>query len=152
MNTDQQEPEQTPGEADPGPSELDRALAEAARSLEERQERWEAECQATQGVYPEFDFAQEAADPVFLALVEGGVPVRTAYEAMHLDAVKAAAIREAEKRLTDHILSRGVRPRENGGAAQGAVSVHTDVSRLTRAQRSDIARRAMRGEENITLR
>ncbi len=124
---------------------------EAGRRAQERQERWDREVEETRGTYPQFDFEEASSDPRFTALLEAGVSVRPAYEALHLDQIKAEAARAAEKRLADHIRARGVRPQENGASAQNAVAVKPDVARLTRQQRSEIAQKAMRGE-TITFR
>ncbi len=124
---------------------------EAQRRAEERQARWDREVEETRGTYPQFDFEEASSDPRFTALLEAGASVQTAYEALHLDQIKAEAARAAEKRLTDHIRARGVRPQENGASAQNAVAVKPDVARLTRQQRFEIAQKAMRGE-TITFR
>jgi hypothetical protein len=45
------------------------------------------------------------------------------------------------------IRARGLRPDEGGlNAQQAAAQSHTDVSKLTREQRNEMARRALRGE------
>lgn len=130
----------------------ERTAEEASRrQAQERQVRWDREVEETRGTYPQFDFAEASSDPRFTALLENGLSVQQAYEALHLDQVKAQAARDAEKRLADHIRARGARPQENGAAAQAAVAVRPDVGRLTRQQRSEIAQKAMRGE-TITFR
>ena len=60
-------------------------------------------------------------------------------------AVKAAAD-ELETKLTNKILSEGMRPKENGlsGSSSGAVR---GVDTLTKAERNDIVRRVARGEK-----
>lgn len=124
---------------------------EAGRRAEERQARWDREVEETRGTYPQFDFDEASSDPRFTALLEAGVSVRLAYEVLNLEQIKAQAARAAEKRLADHIRAQGIRPQENGAAAQSAVAVKPDVGRLTRQQRSEIAQKAMRGE-TITFR
>ena len=57
------------------------------------------------------------------------------------------AAREAEKQVVDGIRAKGARPPENGTAAQSAFTVKGDVSKLTRKDREEIARRAARGEK-----
>ena len=127
------------------------ARAEARRHEEALQTRWAMEVEETQGTYPQFHWETESSDPMFQRLLDSEVPVKLAYEVLHLDEVRAQAARDAERRLIDHIRARGTRPSENGTAAQNAVAVKPDVSRLTRQQRRDIAQKAMRGE-TITLR
>lgn len=117
--------------------------------------RLEEEAQQAMGTYPALDLMQELENPLFLRLVKADVPVKRAYETVHLDDILselAAREREkAHKEITDNIRIRGMRPPENGIAAHGGITLRSDVSRLTREQREDYARRAARGEE-ITFR
>ena len=117
--------------------------------------RLEEEAQQAMDTYPALDLMQELEDPLFLRLVKADVPVKRAYETVHLDDILselAAREREkAQKEITDNIRKRGMRPFENGIAAHGGITLRSDVSRLTREQREDYARRAARGEE-ITFR
>ena len=59
------------------------------------------------------------------------------------DAAKVA--KDTEKRVTDNIRANGLRPNENGGSSATATSSF-DVTKLTAAQRRDLANRAMQGE------
>ena len=61
-------------------------------------------------------------------------------------AVEQSAARAAEKQVVDTIRAKGARPAENGTAAQSAFTVKDDVSKLTREDRAEIARRAARGD------
>ena len=73
-----------------------------------------------------------------------------AYEVCHLDDIKAGVAatqaQATEKQIVSSIRAKGARPQENGTAAQSAFVVKDDVSRLTKAERAEIARRAARGE------
>ena len=53
---------------------------------------------------------------------------------------------QAEKRVVENVRAKGARPAENGVAAQSGFVVKDDVSKLSRKERAEIARRAMRGE------
>ena len=68
--------------------------------------------------------------------------------AVNLDGTAAVcrASRQAENRVAEHIRVRGARPGENGLGSGGGILVRPDVSRMSRADRADIARRAARGE------
>lgn len=73
-----------------------------------------------------------------------------AYKTMHFDEIQSATAQASqvitEKAVTDNIRAKGSRPAEAGLQNQGAFSTHTDVSKLTKQDRAEIARRAARGE------
>lgn len=96
--------------------------------------------------YPGFQLDAECKDPRFVGMLRAGIPVRHAYEVLHLDDIKAGAARKMEKQVVDGIRAKGARPQENGMAAQGGVLVKRDLSKLTRTDREEIARRVARGE------
>lgn len=101
--------------------------------------------------YPDFDLAQEAADPRFLSLLKAGIPVRHAYEVIHMDRIKAAVARRqartTEKQVVDGIRAKGARPAEVGMASASGFIIKDDASKLTRQDRAEIARRATMGEK-----
>lgn len=104
--------------------------------------------------YPGFNLADEInSDKDFLSLIRSGMPIERAYRMVHVeDLVKSTAESAAaatEKRVTDNVRARGARP-QAAGAANNGFTARTDVHSLTKEQRADIARRAMRGEV-ITL-
>ena len=63
-----------------------------------------------------------------------------------MDDFLSKATAQVEKTVTDNIRARGARPQENGAAPKSAVVVKDDVSKLTPADRAEIARRAAMGE------
>lgn len=119
----------------------------------QRAEGWRQEAEETRTVYPEFDLARESEEPYFAAMLQTGIPVKLAYEVMHLEAIKTQVARQAaeerEWALTEHIRARGIRPAENGGAAQNGLTAKVNMERMTKEERADVARRAMRGETII---
>lgn len=121
--------------------------ARMARQLD----RWYRESQQVKARYPDFDLKTEVQDRAFLGLLRAGIPVQQAYELQHIEEIKASAARAAAQavgqQMTARIRARAARPSENGIASQSAVLVKNDVSKLTRAQRADIARRVAQGEE-----
>ena len=146
------------------PAEEDRATQKAERErgqLRQRRQgearmarqldRWYRESQQVKARYPDFDLKTEVQDRAFLGLLRAGIPVQQAYELQHIEEIKAAAARAAAQavgqQMTARIRARAARPSENGIASQSAVLVKNDVSKLTRAQRADIARRVAQGEE-----
>ena len=126
------------GEA-PGP--------ETAKPLPPAYLAWVVQAEALrQGDYPDFDFLTESRNPLFRRLVRSGLPVRSAYEALHLPEILDRTARDTEARIASDIRAMGARPAETGATTQAPFPVKGGVSRLTREDREDIARRAARGE------
>lgn len=111
---------------------------------------WLNEAEELKSEYPDFDFDTELQDPEFARMLQSGVPVRHAYEVKHMDEIKNSIVqystRQTAKAVTDNIRAKGSRPLENGTSAQGAFTVKSDVTKLTKADREEIARRVARGE------
>lgn len=105
------------------------------------------------GKYPSFDLATEAKNPRFLAMLRAGVPMQHAYEVTHLTDIlasnAASTARETEKRIVDNVRAKGMRPNENGTTSQPAVTVKSDPSKFTKADRAEIARRVRQGERIV---
>lgn len=128
-----------------------------SRQAQEQRERqlhqWWDEGLKLKSVYPSFDLQQEVKNPEFLSMLRAGVPVQHAYEVMHMDQIKAGVAamqaKATEKQVVAGIRAKGTRPQENGTAAQSAFTVKDDVSKLTRKDRAEIARRVERGEHVV---
>ena len=121
------------------------------RAAEETAVRWSREADELTAQYPDFDLGAALKDAQFCALLRAGVDVRTAWFALHAQALLEAACvragRSAEQRVAEHIRARGLRPAENGLGGGGAgIVVRPDVSRMSRADRAALAARAERGE------
>ena len=133
----------------------ERLDAQRQRRLQEKMEgqlqKWYKEGEELQKLYSGFDLAAEVREPRFRALLRSGIPVRHAYEVIHMDEIKArvaeTAAKNMERQVVAGIRAKGVRPAENGTAAQSGFTVKGDVSKLTRKDRAEIARRAARGEK-----
>lgn len=113
-------------------------------------QKWTTEAEAMREKYPGFDLNRESENPEFVSLLKSGVPVEHAYRVLHLDEIVNAAVVTSEamteKRVVDNVRAKGARPVENGTASQSGFIVKDDVSKLTKKDRADIARRVMRGE------
>ena len=100
--------------------------------------------------YPEFDLSVELNNPKFNQLLESGVPMEHAYNVIHMDDIITSAVDKAmklsSKATAETISKRGQRPKENALGKNSAVIHMTDVSKLTKDQREEIARRVGRGE------
>ena len=112
---------------------------------------WFKESESLKAEYPQFDLRAEIANPQFMSLLKAGIPVKHAYEVVHMDDIKAASAQAAaqarEKQVVEGIRSRGRRPAENGTSSQAAFTVKDDVTKLTKKDRADIARRVANGEK-----
>lgn len=101
--------------------------------------------------YPSFDLQREAQNPEFLRLLQSGVPVDHAFQVIHMDeimqGVAANTAKAAERQIMANIRARGSRPAEAGASGKASFTVKNDVSKLSKKDRAEIARRAMRGEK-----
>lgn len=124
--------------------------SQAQQRANQQLQKWYTEAEQVKGVYPSFDLGAEAKNPQFLAMLRTGVPVQHAYEVIHMEEIKAgvAALqaKATEKQVVDGIRAKGARPQEAGTSSQSAFVVKDDVSKLTRKDRAEIARRASMGE------
>ena len=138
---------------------LELRRASEARQRQEQADqiisRWNQQTEDCKKVYPNFSLEAEATNPQtgkrFEALLKSGVDVRTAYEVIHKDEIMSNAMsytaQQVQQMTVNDIKARGMRPAENGGSGRGAANMTTnDPSKLTRADREKLARRAMRGE------
>jgi len=127
-----------------------RFAQQKAERGEQQLQQWYVEAQAVKAKYPNFDLASEVKDPRFISMLKSGVPVEHAYKVIHMDEIVTDAMRtsaaNAEKAVVNNVRAKGARPQENGTAAQSAFTVKDDVSKLTKKDRAEIARRAMHGE------
>lgn len=112
-------------------------------------EVWSGQIDELKQAYPDFDLGTELDNPAFKAMLRAGASLRNAYEAAHLDQVKASLVQataqQTTKQVTDNIKSKGMRPTEVGGSQPG-VPLSIDLKNSTKAQRDEWARRAERGE------
>lgn len=113
-------------------------------------QQWAAEEQALKRQFPAFDLKSEAQDQRFVSMLRSGVPMEHAYKVLHMDEMMRDAMTSAaaatERRITDNVRARGARPVEAGAKAQSGFTIKDDVTKLTRKDRAEIARRVSRGE------
>ena len=146
---------------------LGRALEDEAVRAREKQDRcragakaaarqlaaWTAEAEALRGQLPDFDLARESRDRRFCAMLRARVPMELAYRALHIEELLRGAMYRAaaaaERRVVGNVRARGLRPGEAGTTAQGSFTVRENISRLSREERADIARRAAKGERIV---
>ena len=112
---------------------------------------WMRQAEGLKEMYPGFDFRAEIGNRDFQGLLRAGVSVQQAYELIHMDEIKQAAAKSAAQtasaQMQANLKAKQSRPAENGTNSKTAVIVKNDVSKLTRAERAEIARRAQYGEK-----
>lgn len=139
---------------------MERENAELKRQMQEQSVRenadriyaqWMDQSEELKQVYPGFDLNAELQNQRFVDLLKNNIDVRTAYEVLHKDEIIPAAMQftanQVERKLTNKIMSQGVRPAENGISSQSSAIVKSDVSQLSKEDRAEIIRRVARGEK-----
>lgn len=125
---------------------------EEERTVNERVKKWQDEAaELKAGQYPDFDLAKATENKDFMDLLKAGIPVKAAYEASHIDEIlnnaKKTTAQTVAQSVTDNIQARKSRIPENGARPAPGAIIKSDVTKLTAADRAEIARRAARGEE-----
>ena len=130
-----------------------KAAEEAQRRqnfVQQKMQAWQTEAEGVKAKYPGFNFEADSANPQFMSMLRAGVSIEAAYRALHHDEIVAGAVDNAraqtEKSVVENIRAKGSRPAENGTSSASAFTYKSDVSKLSRADRAEIARRAARGE------
>lgn len=131
--------------------ERDKAFRENQMKAERQLQQWQNEAGGVKEFYPDFNLEAELESRDFAELLKRGISMKHAYELMHMDDIKAAAERKAADAYSKSVNANLSRPVENGTGNQSAVSHSSDVSKLTKKERADMAKRAARGEV-ITFR
>lgn len=126
------------------------AQDEGERRVAAQMEAWGRQAQEVQEVYPEFDLQAAMGDENFKGMLRSGVPMKTAYEVVHMDDIKTAvaraAAKDAEARLTANIKAKGARPPEGGASGQVGASAKVDPSKMSGKDVLELAARAAKGE------
>lgn len=129
------------------------AQQQAHQQALQQVDAWHKEAESVQKLYPNFNFKTEVQNPAFIQMLKSGVGVEHAYKVLHLDEITNDAARvaaqTADARAQAIIKQKASRPNENGTSSKSAVIVKNDVSKLTRKERAEIARRVARGEQII---
>lgn len=131
------------------------AQAEAQRIQQAQADQqvaiWQQEAEALKNKFPNFSIEAEVNDPQFQRLIQNGIPMETAYLVCHHNEIQNGVARavaaDTEKKVADSIRAKGSRPMENGTTSSSAFGVKNDVTKLTKADRAEVARRAKRGQE-----
>lgn len=133
-------------------------LAQMQQRTEEEMERrlgrdaqsWLEESRETERLYPGFKLENECRDPRFVRLLEVGMDMKSAFEALHHREILQNAVRytaqNVAERLVENWQSRQGRPVENGASGKSSAVIRPDVRRMTRQDREEMERRSLRGE------
>jgi len=117
---------------------------------EQQLQQWIQEGEALKQTFPNFDLKAEMENPNFFAMLQKGIPVGDAFKVMHFDDIQnftaQTAAQQAEAAVTASVRANGKRPVENGTRTQSSFTVKSDVSKLNKNDRAEIARRVARGE------
>lgn len=120
------------------------------RSLEQQKidqtiRGWQEQAKEMAAEYPDFNLRDAMQSDQFLGLLKANVPVKVAYELLNFDNLKAQIAKDAQSQQIQNIQAKQQRPKESAKNAKSVI-VKSDVSKLTKADREEIARRAMHGE------
>lgn len=136
-------------------NQLQRALDSSRQMREQMEARQQAERWAQEGAnvaakYPGFNLAQEMQNPEFCKMLQNGVPMEHVYRVMHFDEILSGVAQSTaastKAKMAANIKARGNRPAENAQSGQSGFTVKDDVSKLSKKDRAEIARRAAAGE------
>lgn len=139
---------------------MERENADLKRQMQEQMQEQEDRAffgelvqqgEALKQFYPGFDIQAEMANPQFARLVMNGVPVKGAFEAVHMEEIMGGAMQYAAQKVTAKVsnayAANQARPRENGASAGLPSQSEFDPTKLTREQRKELRERAYRGEK-----
>ena len=115
-------------------------------------QQWLEDAEGVKESYPNFDLQAESENPDFINLLARGVPMKHAYEVIHMDDIKMGVATATQQAVAADVRANGMRPSENGAAqVNGVVTGKVNPSKMSKADRADMIRRAQRGE-TITLK
>ena len=131
-------------------AEDQRKAAQRQVEIDRIHAEWDREAEQLKTQYPEFDLEQTLANPEIANLMRLGVSMSNAYRAVYFDQIMAQnesrTAKQVERGVEARIRQRGTRPGENGIRPGGAAQTHTDVNALTRKEREQLERAALRGQ------
>lgn len=131
-------------------AEDQRKAAQRQVEIDRIHAEWDREAEQLKTQYQEFDLEQTLANPEIANLMRLGVSMSNAYRAVYFDQIMAQnesrTAKQVERGVEARIRQRGTRPGENGTRPGGAAQTHTDVNALTRKEREQLERAALRGQ------
>ena len=120
------------------------------QAMQAQVQQWQAQADQVKQSFPDFDLRSELQNATFQKLLQSGVDMQSAYVAMHNAEILQGAMQytasAVRKATANDIAQNGSRPRENASGSRAAASMRKDPSKLTRAEREELSRRALAGE------
>ena len=128
-----------------------REYYEKQAKVEKQMQAWRKEAEEIMAIYPEFNLEDELQNPDFARLISATderyrMPMKQIYEMIHHDELMKAAEKRVAEAYSKSVNANKQRPPENGTGNQNAVSGAFNVSKLSKKDRADLAKRAGRGE------
>ena len=112
--------------------------------------QWDREAEQLKAQYPEFNKEEMLANPEVARLMQLGLTMTEAYRAAYFDQImeqnESRTAKQVAEGVEERIRQRSARPGENGTRPGGAAQTHTDVNALTRKEREQLERAALRGQ------
>lgn len=131
-------------------AEDQRKAAQRQVEIERIHAQWDREAEQLKAQYPEFNKEEMLANPEVARLMQLGLTMTEAYRAAYFDQImeqnQSRTAKQVEDGVTERIRQRSARPGENGTRPGGAAQTHTDVNALTRKEREQLERAALRGQ------
>ena len=134
-----------------------RALRQEAESrqrdaaVQQQIAQWQQQAEQVKQIYPTFDMDTEMRNQNFVSMLKSGVDMRTAYQSAHFDELMRGGMQyataAAQAQTARNIQARGQRPMEGAAGGNAAVVTKSDVTKLSKADREEIARQVMRGKK-----
>lgn len=123
------------------------------RHQQEEKDRWYAqltsEAEALKNKYSAFDIDNALQNPRFVNYVQHHMPMEDAWKATFFDEAMEGVVeharQDAERQTVENIRARGMRPQEGAAGGGTAVKQATNVSNMTKEQREEMNRLALRG-------
>lgn len=126
-----------------------RQRVENEQRADEQYQIWVEQANELKKTFPDFELHSEIQNQQFMDLLRRGISVDHAFKILHYDEIIKGSVNDAmqksAKATADSIAARGTRPKENGNTGS-AIVYKSDVSKLTKADRAEIAKRVARGE------
>lgn len=118
---------------------------------------WMREAEALKGTYPNLNLMDEFHNEQFVRMLDAGVGVEMAYQAVHFNDLMGGALQytaqQTQKAVMDGVKANGMRPNENGAKGSNGANQKIDVNKLTDAEIDALIERARRNpDERITFR
>lgn len=125
-------------------------MNEQREAANRQYDAWIKESNNLKQVFPSFDLDVELENPDFVDALRAGLGVSRAFYSIHGADIAAGAMQqtaqEVRRATAEEIAAGKTRPRENGLSSRASVKVSKDLGQLTRQDRADLARRALKGE------